>query len=64
MARERGPVPVPHRPAQDSTAPGWADQVLYVPTGSTDAQVLEWASQCFDEVSLAELREVLERERP
>lgn len=45
-------------------APGWADQVLYVPTGSTDAQVLEWASQCFDEVSLAELREVLERERP
>jgi hypothetical protein len=40
-----------------------ARQVLLVPTGSTDTEVLAWASQCLDEASLAELREVLERER-
>jgi hypothetical protein len=33
-----------------------------VPTGSTDAEVLAWASECLDAVSLAELRELLERE--
>jgi hypothetical protein len=40
-----------------------ASQTLLVPTGSTDAEVLAWASQCLDAASLAELREVLERER-
>jgi hypothetical protein len=40
-----------------------ARQVLLVPAGSTDAEVLAWAGQCLDEASLAELREVLERER-
>jgi hypothetical protein len=39
-----------------------ASQTLLVPTGSTDAEVLAWASECLDAVSLAELREVLERE--
>jgi hypothetical protein len=40
-----------------------ASQMLLVPTGSTDAEVLAWASECLDAESLAELREVLERER-
>ena len=39
-----------------------ASQTLLVPTGSTDAEVLAWASECLDAVSPAELREVLERE--
>lgn len=40
-----------------------ADQCLLVPTGSTDQQVLEWASQCLDPASLAELREIIAREQ-
>jgi hypothetical protein len=40
-----------------------ASQTLVVPGGSTDAEVLAWASECLDAESLAELREVLERER-
>ena len=41
-----------------------ASQILLVPAGSTDAEVLAWASECLDAVSLAELREVLGREQP
>jgi hypothetical protein len=40
-----------------------ASQTLLIPTGSTDAEVLAWASECLDAVSLAELREVLARDR-
>jgi hypothetical protein len=38
---------------------GCADQCLLVPAGSTDAQVLAWASECLDGESLAELRQVI-----
>ena len=40
---------------------GIADQVLLVPAGASDVQVLAWAEQCFDEASLAELRERIAR---
>lgn len=40
----------------------WTMQVLFVPTGSTDVQVLEWAAGVLDPASLAELQEILERE--
>jgi hypothetical protein len=40
----------------------WTIQVLFVPSGSTDTQVLEWAAGVLDPASLAELREILERE--
>jgi hypothetical protein len=40
-----------------------ADQCLLVPTGSTDQQVLEWASECLDPASLAELREIIALEQ-
>jgi hypothetical protein len=37
-------------------------QILFVPTGSTDVQVLEWAVGVLDPASLAELRQIIERE--
>jgi len=37
-------------------------QVLFVPSGSSDTQVLEWAAGVLDPASLAELRDILERE--
>ena len=40
-----------------------ASQCLLVPDGSTDQQVLEWAAECLDEASLAELREVIALEQ-
>jgi hypothetical protein len=42
---------------------GCATQCLLVPTGATDQQVLEWAAECLDEASLAELREVIAAEQ-
>jgi hypothetical protein len=36
--------------------PQYTSQCLLVPAGSTDAQVLAWASECLDPESLAELR--------
>jgi hypothetical protein len=39
------------------------DQCLLVPAGSTDQQVLEWASECLDPASLAELREIIALEQ-
>jgi len=53
-----------HRRVTLSTPPPepWTMQVLYVPIGSSDAQVIAWASQCLDAASLAELRDVIERE--
>jgi len=47
-----------HSPAAD----GWQDQALLVPVGSSDQQVLTWASAFLSEAAVAELREVLERE--
>jgi hypothetical protein len=40
-----------------------ADQWLLVPAGSTDQQVLEWASECLDPASLAELRQIIALEQ-
>jgi hypothetical protein len=40
----------------------WTMQILFVPTGSTDVQVLEWAVGVLDSASLAELRQIIERE--
>jgi hypothetical protein len=40
----------------------WTMQVRFVPSGSSDIQVLEWAAGVLDPASLAELREILERE--
>lgn len=40
----------------------WTMQVLFVPSGSSDTQVLEWAAGVLDPASLAELRDILERE--
>jgi hypothetical protein len=40
----------------------WTMQILFVPTGSSDVQVLEWAAAVLDAASLAELRHVIERE--
>jgi hypothetical protein len=40
----------------------WTTRILLVPVGSTDRQVLEWASQCLDPASLDELRDVLEHQ--
>jgi hypothetical protein len=43
-------------------ADGWQDQALLVPVGSSDQQVLAWASTFLSEAAVAELREVIERE--
>jgi hypothetical protein len=40
----------------------WTMQVLLVPVGSTDVQVVEWAAKVLDPASLSELCELLERE--
>ena len=40
----------------------WQRQVLWVPIGSSDQQVLGWAAEVLDPASLAELREVIERD--
>jgi hypothetical protein len=63
MARERDPVHVPYGAAEDTAAGqrGIADAAGT--ERSTDAEVLAWASECLDAESLAELREVLARER-
>ncbi len=37
-------------------------QVLSVPEGSTDQQVLGWAAEVLDAAALVELREVIQRE--
>jgi hypothetical protein len=37
-------------------------QMLLVPDGSTDAQVLEWAEQTLPPAAVEKLREVIERE--
>jgi hypothetical protein len=42
---------------------GSAEQCLLVPTGATDQQVLDWASQCLNEECLAELREIIALEQ-
>jgi hypothetical protein len=47
-----------HSPAVD----GWQHQALLVPVGSTDQQVLAWASEFLSEAAVAELRQVIERE--
>jgi hypothetical protein len=47
-----------HSPAAD----GWQDQALLVPVGSSDEQVLAWASGFLSEAAVAELRAVVERE--
>ena len=41
---------------------GWQDQALLVPVGSSDQQVLAWASAFLSPEAVAELREVIERE--
>jgi hypothetical protein len=53
-----------HRRVRLATPPAepWAMQILAVPDGSTDVQVLEAAAQVLDPAALAELREVIERE--
>jgi hypothetical protein len=43
---------------------GWQHQALLVPVGSTDEQVLVWASEFLSEAAVAELRQVIEREAP
>jgi len=47
-----------HSPAAD----GWSDQHLLVPVGSSDQQVLAWASGFLSEAAVAELQQVIERE--
>ena len=42
-------------------AEGWRDQVLLVPVGSTDVEVLTWAEGFLSAEAVAELREVIER---
>jgi hypothetical protein len=41
---------------------GCTSQSLLVPAGASDAQVLEWAAECLDAASLAELRARIETE--
>lgn len=53
-----------HRRIRLETPPpdGSQRQVLAVPNGSTDVQVLGWAAECLEPAALQELREVIERE--
>ena len=53
-----------HRRVRLATPPAepWQIQVLSVPVGATDRQVLGWAAEVLDERSLAELRQIIERD--
>ncbi len=53
-----------HRRVRLATPPAepWALQVLSVPVGATDQQILGWAAEVLDERSLAELRQIIERD--
>ncbi len=46
-----------HRRVRLDSAPaeGWTEQILLVPIGSTDAQVLGWARECLPPDAFAEL---------
>jgi len=53
-----------HRRVRLATPPAepWGLQVLSVPVGATDQQILGWAAEVLDERSLAELRQIIERD--